>query len=499
MKKDKYKLNFNRINLSLPQKSTLRTRVVIIGSGLAGISAAVTLAERGFSVELFEKNDYILGKVGAWNHKFDNGFETVIEHGYHGFFKQYYNLRNFLDKTGSSKFLIPLEDYFIKNSSGKNFSFKGVSPIPIINMFSLLKKNKLDLKKIFLNPRHKSLLKFLGYNKNTYFKKYDNTSLLSFAQKMKMDIELKDVFTTFGRAFFSKPEKVSLAELFRASHYYFTGNNKGILYDVMSDNYQESLIKPTLKYLKDLEIKLHLNYQVEKIIKKIDKFYIKEQEYDYLIIASEITGTKTLLHNFTSCDNDEKALKDLQYKLDNLPSAPPYAVLRIWIDKDIDKSNPFCIMPNNYKFLDLVAAYHRFDKSSIKWHKENNGYIFELHAYAIDDRLTEDEIQALMIKDFESIFPEIVGFKIIEKYFQLRNNFTAFETNCHKFRPENETLINNMFFAGDWVDSPLPAMLMEGAFTSGILAANHILTKEKLQEEQIFTVPLKGIFNTIIK
>jgi len=36
--------------------------------------------------------------------------------------------------------------------------------------------------------------------------------------------------------------------------------------------------------------------------------------------------------------------------------------------------------------------------------------------------------------------------------------------------------------------------LMEGAYTSGALAANHILSLENLQEKQLFQVPTKGLF-----
>jgi uncharacterized protein with NAD-binding domain and iron-sulfur cluster len=37
-------------------------------------------------------------------------------------------------------------------------------------------------------------------------------------------------------------------------------------------------------------------------------------------------------------------------------------------------------------------------------------------------------------------------------------------------------------------------MLMEGAFSSGLLAANCVLAREGLAEEPIWSVPLRGIF-----
>ncbi|MDD1621835.1 MAG: FAD-dependent oxidoreductase, partial [Methylococcaceae bacterium] len=38
-------------------------RVVVIGAGLGGLSAAISLATEGFSVQLLEKNDKVGGKL----------------------------------------------------------------------------------------------------------------------------------------------------------------------------------------------------------------------------------------------------------------------------------------------------------------------------------------------------------------------------------------------------------------------------------------------------
>ncbi len=38
-------------------------KIIIIGGGLGGISAAIRLAQRGFDVSLYEKNNHIGGKV----------------------------------------------------------------------------------------------------------------------------------------------------------------------------------------------------------------------------------------------------------------------------------------------------------------------------------------------------------------------------------------------------------------------------------------------------
>ena len=44
-------------------------RVAVIGSGLGGLSAACTLAARGYGVDVFEKNPWLGGKAAVLSQK----------------------------------------------------------------------------------------------------------------------------------------------------------------------------------------------------------------------------------------------------------------------------------------------------------------------------------------------------------------------------------------------------------------------------------------------
>lgn len=59
-------------------------RAIIIGAGLGGLSAACTLAARGYDVTVFEKNDRVGGKAGVWEqdgYRFDIGPSIVTTPG----------------------------------------------------------------------------------------------------------------------------------------------------------------------------------------------------------------------------------------------------------------------------------------------------------------------------------------------------------------------------------------------------------------------------------
>jgi diapolycopene oxygenase len=57
-------------------------RVGVIGSGLAGLAAACTLAARGHAVEVFEKNEWLGGKAAQLRgdgFRFDMGPTILIQ------------------------------------------------------------------------------------------------------------------------------------------------------------------------------------------------------------------------------------------------------------------------------------------------------------------------------------------------------------------------------------------------------------------------------------
>lgn len=78
-------------------RSSSQLKVGIVGAGLAGMVAAMDLADAGHHVEIFELRPFVGGKVSSWKDKEDNH----IEMGLHVFFGCYYNLFGIMKRTGS--------------------------------------------------------------------------------------------------------------------------------------------------------------------------------------------------------------------------------------------------------------------------------------------------------------------------------------------------------------------------------------------------------------
>jgi isorenieratene synthase len=486
-----YKKQINFVDESLPLKITTPKKVAVIGGGLAGISSAIYLSERNFDVTIFEKESYLGGKIGSWPVSFDDGYTTNVEHGFHAFFRQYYNLRNLLMKIDAHKNLIPIDDYLIMTSDMGSFSFKEIKTIPVDNILSMRKSGIYSLGDVATNPKFIKMLELLKYDMKKTFEKFDHISFKDFADDVKLPPQMRFMFTTFSRAFFAEPHLISMAELIKSFHYYFLSNDLGLIYDVLNDDFEETLWKPAKDFLNGFNSRINLSTPVESLSKTDNKFIINNEEFDYTILASDVRGTKKIIEG---SDYIKSQYPRFYNKMLGLKPSQRYSVLRIWIDKDLREDVPFFIFTDALKILDSVTIYHRMENSSREWVSRNGGGIFELHSYALPDDFPENEVRLQLLKEFEKYFLEISGYSIRYEYLQVKNDFTAFHTNLFSNRPAVNTEVDNLYLAGDWVKLDQPAMLMEAATTSALYCANNILTRERLKQEPIFSVPIRGIF-----
>lgn len=490
-KLNNYSLQVNNIDDALPLKISNSKNVAIIGSGIAGLTSGILLSERGFNVKIFEKDNFIGGKIGSWTRKFDNDFEANVEHGFHAFFRQYYNLRELLKKIDAFKYLIPIDDYLIMTQKLGNFSFKDIDTTPILNILSMRKSGVYSIKDAMSNRKFSKMLVLFKYDKEKTFEQFDNISFKDFADDIKLPPEMRLMFTTFSRAFFAEPQYISMAELIKSFHFYFLSNDHGLIYDVLNDDFKHTLLTPAENFIKNYNGQIFTNTPIGSIQKIDDKFIVNGSKFDYLIMATDIQGTKKVFSNSDFIKYNEG---DFYNQIMSQKRSQRYAVLRIWTDKIIGEGLPFFIFTDALEILDSITIYHQMEKESAEWSKKNNGGIYELHSYALPDNFDEDKVRDQFLEEFYSYFPEMKAAKILYENLQVKKDFTAFHTNLYKNRPGPITKVNNLYLTGDWIKLRIPAMLMEASASSAIYAVNDICEKEKIKTHPILSVPLKGIF-----
>jgi isorenieratene synthase len=485
-----YIVPLNTPNPELPEKLSTRKSVAVIGGGIAGMSAAANLAERGFAVTIFEKDKFLCGKMGSWT--FESKGETLqVEHGFHAFFRQYHNLRNFMkEKLDNFKYLIPIDDYVVLFEDKTRQGFKALDPTPGLNVLDMRRFGVFNYL-TFINPFSIPFLSLLKFDLVKTYKKYDKESFKSYARRTLMPKRMQLMFNTFARAFFSEPHKMSMAELIKGFHFYFLSNEDGLLYDVLNDDFYETFEKPWRSFLEKHGVHIQLNSAVQHINKKPDGYLIAGQEFDYCVLATDVKHIQPLVANSPSLQQ----YSGFNKKIEQLGNSDRYAVYRIWTDRFENENDlPFFIFTDRLLCLDSITLYHKMEKQSAQWSDKNQGGIFELHCYALPAELdTEEKIKAQLLKELYHFMPELAGINIVHSYFQHKQDFAAFHVGLHQNRPTVTTEIPNLYLAGDWVKMDNCTMLMEAAYTSGALAANEIFKKEGLKENLLVSVPAKGL------
>ena len=99
-----------------------------------------------------------------------------------------------------------------------------------------------------------------------------------------------------------------------------------------------------------------------------------------------------------------------------------------------------------------------------------------------------------LLNEFLLFYPQLQDAVIVDEVYQFRDDFTSFKTGLYANAAETSASQAGLYYAGDWVKLPIPATLMEAAFTSGAFAANAILQREQIQVYPLYSVPVTGIY-----
>lgn len=481
---------------SQPERLERSKRVAVVGGGLGGLSTAVALAERGFDVTLYEANRYLGGKVGGWRETDSTGTELPVDHGFHAFFRQYYNLNDFIRRLGLSKHMKPVTDYSIMEVDGKTWGFADVDTVPVLNLLGLGRAGLYRFRDILTSAARDEMGVFLEYDAEHTPALLDDVTYEDFARRAELPSSLKLVFNTFARAFFSDEDRLSMGELVKSFHFYYLSHAEGLTYDYPLGDYDTTFVGPIAAHLEREGGKIVTSCEVHQVEPEPEGGFCVttakgSAHFDYAVLATPAKITRTIAEASPGIRRTAPALMD---QLSGLRAGQRYAVTRLWLDRPFREDVPVFFATERERIVDSVTSFHRIVPELRDWADARSGSVIELHCYAVPDDVADDEVEALMIAEMRARFPELAEAEVHHRITQLRDDFTAFHVGMAAHRPATEHLeLPGLYLAGDWVKLPMPCMLMEAAFSSGLYAANAVLRREGLREHAIYSVPLRGL------
>ena len=290
-------------------------RIAIIGAGLAGMVAAMDLADAGHSVDIFELRPFVGGKVSSWQDKDGNH----IEMGLHVFFGCYYNLFGIMQRTGGFEENLRIKEHVhtFVNKGGELGALDFRFPIgaPVSGLQAFAKTEQLGVEDKFHNAVR------LGTSPIV-------RALVDFDGGMDMVRDLDDItftewFTALGGS------RGSLDRMWDAIAYalgfldsdsisarcmltifmLFAIRTEASVLRMLDGSPQTGLHDPILKYLADRDVKINLSTGIREIVHDLDpdtglptrvtglKIGPKQElkDFDAVIAAVDVPGIKKLL------------------------------------------------------------------------------------------------------------------------------------------------------------------------------------------------------------
>lgn len=246
---------FQQDSLDLPRLLNHPKRVVVVGGGLAGLACAYELSQRGFIVTLLERSPQLGGKIASW--PIQVGDETFrMEHGFHGFFPQYYNLNSIVQELAITDNFQSLEFYSVVFRDGKYEPevfrpSRSAFPWNVVDL-AVASPNRLRWGINLTKPAHWEVFRAIGgFQPEKTFERLDRFSVAEWVEK-DFPQGLYDLyFLPFAKSSLNAPDLLSVGELMQFFHFYFFGNPEGLAFNGTRQDMGTSLVQPIASAIAD--------------------------------------------------------------------------------------------------------------------------------------------------------------------------------------------------------------------------------------------------------
>jgi carotenoid phi-ring synthase / carotenoid chi-ring synthase len=475
---------------------------VVVGGGIAGVSAAVVLAERGVAVRLVEAGEQLGGRLRAWPVTLPDGTTQHVEHGFHAFFRHYYTWRAILRRADPElRFLAPVGGYPVISRQFPPEDLTGLPRTSPLNLVALFARSpSLGLRDLL---RSDQLLaaELLAYDPIRTTARFDAMSAAEYLAALGMtDRAQAMLFEAFARSFFTAPDALSAAELIAMFHYYFLGNPEGIAFDAPATDHATAIWDPLAAYLGRHGAEIRTGMRATGMAPASAHTWDIEVEGGpplrtrHLVLALDPGGLRALVEASPQVADVAPRLAAAAARIQ---VAAPFAVTRLWLDRDVAPDRPTFSAVSREPVLDSVTVYSRLEEPSRAWARRTGGSVLELHSYACGPP-DAAEATARMRQELAALWPETADARVLHAEERLEATAPAFPPGSSAGRPRVVGEARGIRLAGDGIATPFLSGLMERAAATGVLAANDILAEVGAGPEPITGGPQRGILAPLL-
>ncbi|GIJ21769.1 hydroxysqualene dehydroxylase [Micromonospora lutea] len=470
---------------------------VVVGGGIAGMSAAVVLAERGIEVTVLEAAPTLGGRLGAWPETLADGTCQLNEHGFHAFFRQYYNWRNILRRVDPAlRFLRPVPGYPVLSAEWPTEEFGRLPPAPPANLLTLLVRSPSLRLRDLRGMDRDAALPLLTYDPVRTYAEFDHTTADELLDSLRLpDRARAMLFEVFSHSFFNHEADMSAAEMIAQFHFYLLGNPEGLAFDCPDEDYATAIWGPLARHVERHGGRIRTGEPVTGLRRDADGWRVHSTDGTYraghVVLAVDPPALAALVAESPMLAEQAPALAAVTPAYGR--PGPPYAVARYWCDGDVDPERAIFSGVSRQPTLDSVTLYHRLERESREWAERTGGSVIELHAYACEPGVPATDLAERMRSELAVLWPETARLRVRHLCARVEAKAPAFTPGGHAGRPGVRTDAAGLYLAGDGIRTNFPSALMERAAATGVLAANHILQAEGGATEPVHSIRPRGL------
>jgi squalene-associated FAD-dependent desaturase len=437
--------------------------VIVVGGGLAGLSAACALAEAGYQVRLLEKRRYLGGRASSYEHP---GTGEVIDNCQHVLLGNCVNLINFYQRLGVSDAIRWFDRLtFIEPGGRRSILEPGFLPAPFHSMPAFLRAPAFSFSDKLA----------IGRGMSAFLTGIPKDSEENFAQWLARHGQTEGAIDRFWKpvlvsALNEDPDRMSVhyaGQVIRKSLLLSPAAGRmGVPTIPLSDLYSRAI-----DYMESRGGHVDLNAAP-------DSFAWSDHTQQWTVTARGQSFTSDAVVLALAFEGLSKLLPALP----QLPAAQqlaanlgrfghsPITGIHLWFDREITDLEHAILLDATIQWM-----FHKSRLQPQKRRGEPGSYV-ELVVSASKSmvEMQRQEIIDLAVKELAEFFPLVAQAKLLKAAVvkEVRATYSI-RPQLDLIRPTAVSPWPRVFLAGDWIATGWPAT-MEGAVRSGYMAAEAV-------------------------
>jgi len=454
--------------------------VAVVGGGVAGIAAAVTLAKRGLKVTMIESRSILGGRARSW---IDGVTRDPVHIGPHIVISEYPNFFNLLEQLGTREKIIwqPPRHFLTWVKGADEYHLRTV-PLPPPGIFGpsaiLDPFVEMEDKESMLQ----AVIRCLSFSDDELLS-LDDESGADFLRRYGMTEAYIQHFWAFvSHAILNVPiEEVSASALVR----FFRGLvSRSTMEMGFSNGGLGDLVTPAKEILKELGATVLTSIEVECFLGESTCTGVKLD--DGRIINARM-GVISTLPPQTLLPLLPQKWVNSHSSISNLEHLKPckYICVYIWFDRKVTGGKQMWARTYNKKdlnceFYDFSEIYTGKDSKGVNWRDRPSFVGSNIIDSGRLSEMSDAELVEGTLREMEEFFTDVRQAKVLHSAVnRVPMAIHRPVVGTERLRPHQVSPVSGLYFGGCWTFTEFPGS-MESAARSGFLAADRLSERNGL-------------------